>query len=282
MRRTVYCRHITTSWNTCVVCPSRYVSPIPNTKKSVPKLTENGSRSIPMCCRSRMSFTQRFVQNASSVVENVRLRPCAHVAYSTSRYVAWTLIPLIHWVSTWKPRAFWLLCALEESPLTNEAEGVESSANFALTVKEGRRPRLLLHKNGEAISLQAWGLALLEKIIPVAALLDKQRGGDDCAKSMQVQKDKLLNSELTPSAQVLKAIQAENGSFTQFALKQSSLLAAQFRARPLDAQDQAYFEQLAQVSIAEQAEMEASQSGTFEEFITDYRSRTSSQICCDN
>lgn len=178
--------------------------------------------------------------------------------------------------------AFLLFCALEESPLTNEAEGVESSANFALTVKEGRRPRLLLHKNGEAISLQAWGLALLEKIIPVAALLDKQRGGDDCAKSMQVQKDKLLNSELTPSAQVLKAIQAENGSFTQFALKQSSLLAAQFRARPLDAQDQAYFEQLAQVSIAEQAEMEASQSGTFEEFITDYRSRTSSQICCDN
>src|SRR5450830_1275363 len=221
-----------------------------------------------MCCRSRMSFTQRFVQNASSVVENVRLRPCAHVAYSTSRYVAWTLIPLIHWVSTWKPRAFWMLSCC--------------SANFALTVKEGRRPRLLLHKNGEAISLQAWGLALLEKIIPVAALLDKQRGGDDCAKSMQVQKDKLLNSELTPSAQVLKAIQAENGSFTQFALKQSSLLAAQFRARPLDAQDQAYFEQLAQVSIAEQAEMEASQSGTFEEFITDYRSRTSSQICCDN
>ena len=99
---------------------------------------------------------------------------------------------------------------------------------------------------------------------------------------MQVQKEKLLHSELTPSAQVLRAIQAENGSFTQFALKQSSVLAEQFRARPLNADEQAYFENLAQVSIAEQAAMESSQSGSFDEFITDYRSRTSSQICCEN
>ena len=99
---------------------------------------------------------------------------------------------------------------------------------------------------------------------------------------MQVQKEKLLDSELTPSAQVLKAIHAENGSFTQFALKQSAALASQFRARPLNADDQAYFEHLTQVSIAEQEAMEASQTGTFDEFIADYRSRTSSQICCEN
>ena len=178
--------------------------------------------------------------------------------------------------------AFLLFCALEDSPLTNEAEGAENTANFALAVKEGRRPGLTLHNQGEAITLQSWGLALLDKIAPVAALLDKQRGNNEYTHSMQVQKDKLLDSELTPSARVLREIRRENGSFAQFALKQSSQLAAQFRARPLDVEDQAYFEQLASQSLAEQTEMETSQSGTFEEFITDYRSRTSSQICCDN
>ena len=178
--------------------------------------------------------------------------------------------------------AFLLFCALDESPLTNNEEGLENTNNFALAVKEGRRPGLMLTKAGKAIALQAWGLELLEKIAPLAALLDKQRGDAQYARSMQVQKEKLLDSELTPSAQVLKAIHAENGSFTQFALKQSAALASQFRARPLNADDQAYFEHLTQVSIAEQEAMEASQSGTFDEFIADYRSRTSSQICCEN
>jgi len=178
--------------------------------------------------------------------------------------------------------AFLLFCAMDVSPLTNDVEGLENTTNFALAVKEGRRPGLMLQHAGTEVSLQAWGLELLEKIAPVAALLDLQRGGADFAASMQVQKEKLLHSELTPSAQVLRAIQAENGSFTQFALKQSSVLAEQFRARPLNADEQAYFENLAQVSIAEQAAMESSQSGSFDEFITDYRSRTSSQICCEN
>ena len=113
-------------------------------------------------------------------------------------------------------------------------------------------------------------------------MLDKERGDTAHAQSLQVQREKLLNSDLTPSAQVLRAIHAESGSFAQFALKQSTLLAEQFRARPPSTEEVAYFEELAKTSIAEQEAMEASQSGTFEEFITDYRSRTSSQICCEN
>jgi len=178
--------------------------------------------------------------------------------------------------------AFLLFCALNESPLTNVAEGQENSENFALTVKEGRRPGLMLKRGDNEVSLQAWGLELLEKITPVAALLDKERGDTAHAQSLQVQREKLLNSDLTPSAQVLRAIHAESGSFAQFALKQSTLLAEQFRARPPSTEEVAYFEELAKTSIAEQEAMEASQSGTFEEFITDYRSRTSSQICCEN
>jgi glutamate--cysteine ligase len=92
----------------------------------------------------------------------------------------------------------------------------------------------------------------------------------------------LQNPDLTPSAQVLAAIRAENNSFYQFALKQSKVLAEQFRARPPSAEERRYFEELAKASVAEQEEMERSQTGSFDEFITDYRSRTSSQLCCES
>ena len=178
--------------------------------------------------------------------------------------------------------AFLLFCALDESPLTNQAEGAENSENFALTVKQGRRPGLLLSRRGEAVSLQDWGLQLLEKIAPVAALLDKQAGSDVHQQSLQVQREKLQHPDLTPSAQVMRAIRAAGDSFTGFALSQSQSLAAQFRARPPSAADQQRFEQMAASSIAEQAAMEQQQQGSFDDFISDYRSRTSSQICCDN
>lgn len=178
--------------------------------------------------------------------------------------------------------AFLLFCALDDSPLTSQAEGEENTRNFALTVKEGRRPGLMLRHGGQEISLQNWGLELLEKIAPVAALLDAQRGDHVHADSLKVQRDKLQHPDLTPSAQVLAAIRAENNSFYQFALKQSTLLAEQFRARPSTEEERRYFENLAAASVAEQEEMERTQTGSFDEFITDYRSRTSSQLCCES
>lgn len=178
--------------------------------------------------------------------------------------------------------AFLLFCALEESPLTNQVEGDENVENFALTVKQGRRPGLMLARHGEAISLQDWGKELLERIAPVAALLDAQRGDGSHAQAMQVQIEKLHHPELTPSAKVLDAIRAANNSFTQFALQQSTLLAEEFRARPPAPEQLALYTSMAEKSLAEQAEMESTQSGSFDEFITHYGSRTSSEICCES
>ena len=122
---------------------------------------------------------------------------------------------------------------------------------------------------------------MIERIAPVAALLDAQDGGSAFADSLAVQKDKLLHPEHTPSARVLRKIQAHGGSFIAFATAQSAVLAKAFRARPLDAEQQSAFEKSAETSRIEQAEMERKQTGSFDEFIEDYRSRTSQQICCD-
>ena len=177
--------------------------------------------------------------------------------------------------------AFLLFCALDESPLTNPIEGQENLDNFALTVKYGRQPGLMLRTQDKEISLQAWGEMLLEKILPIASLLDQQSHTTEHQESLSAQLEKLRNPELTPSARVLEAIKQHDHSFAKFALAQSQHFAEHFKRNPPSAEVQTYFEQLAQTSIAEQTAMEDNQTGSFDEFIEDYRSRTSSQICCE-
>jgi len=177
--------------------------------------------------------------------------------------------------------AFLLFCALDESPLTNPVEGNENTENFALTVKQGRLPGLKLRQNGHEISLQQWGNDLLDKISAMASILDEQHGSAEHTQSLQVQRNKLANPDRTPSAHVLQEIRRHGGSFASFALHQSRELAEQFRARPPSNEVMLEFKTMAQTSLEQQAMLETTQTGSFDEFIRDYRSRNSSQLCCD-
>lgn len=175
--------------------------------------------------------------------------------------------------------AFLLYCALSDSPLTNDTECKENSENFSRTVKEGRRPGLMLQRGGQEISLQAWGTELLDAIEATASLLDQQRGDDEHALAMGAQRIKLQSPERTPSAQVLAEIRFNGGSFEQFALEQSKQHAAEFCANPPSEQEMILFKNFAKSSLEEQAKMENEQVGDFDQFITDYRSRTPRQLC---
>lgn len=177
--------------------------------------------------------------------------------------------------------AFLLFCALEESPETNEQEGQENLSNFAKTVKYGRQAGLQLQRQGQASELKQWGLELLEQIQVYAELLDRQGAHQEHQASLQHQIEKLRDPELTPSARVLKAIAAAGNSYPRFALEQSLRVAQELRQRAPEARTMSEFEGLASKSLEEQRQMEQEQTGSFDEFIEDYRSRTSSQLCCD-
>jgi len=180
--------------------------------------------------------------------------------------------------------AFLLFCALNESPLTDAVVDRENRDNFARTVKEGRRPGLMLHRGGAEISLQAWGVELLEQIHAAADLLDAQRkdAGDSSqphAQALAVQVEKLRDAEKTPSARVLQQLESCERSFERFGLQQSERHAHHFRTRPLDARENAYFATLAQESIAQQKRMEQAQCGDFDTFVAAYNERTPRQLC---
>jgi glutamate--cysteine ligase len=170
--------------------------------------------------------------------------------------------------------AFLLFCAFEESPLISAHEGQVHARNFARTVKEGRDPALTLTRDGVEVPLRDWALELVERIRPLAQLLDDgHNDGNVHESSLNLQKAKLINPALTPSARVLEEIRSL-GSATAFGLRQSALHAASFRDSPLMPAEEALFDEMADKSLAEQAAIEAQDTVGFDDFVAAYNSST--------
>jgi glutamate--cysteine ligase len=174
--------------------------------------------------------------------------------------------------------AFLMFCALEESAPISAMEGQVHAANFARTVKEGRRPGLTLTRDGAEVSLQDWAHELIERIRPVAQLLDQQHDENVHQASLDVQKAKVEDPSRTPSARVLDEVRAL-GSAIKFGLRQSELHAAYFRDSPLMPAEESMFEELAAASLAEQDVIEQTITGSFDDFVAKYNSST---LCGNN
>ncbi|MEE4462471.1 glutamate--cysteine ligase, partial [Azotobacter chroococcum] len=167
--------------------------------------------------------------------------------------------------------AFLLFCALEDSPCLAPDECAGCTANFLKVVKEGRRPGLHLQRQGKPVLFADWAGELLERLQPCAELLDRAYGGDGHASALHAQQAKLANPELTPSARVLATLRERGESFRAFALRQSLAHAESFRARPLGEEERQAFEAEARASLAEQAELERRDSGSFDDFVAAYQ-----------
>ncbi|OWL88077.1 glutamate--cysteine ligase [Halopseudomonas aestusnigri] len=169
--------------------------------------------------------------------------------------------------------SFLLYCAISDSPQLSDSECEHAANNFSLAVKRGREPGLMLNDNGRERSLTEWGEALLDEIAGCAALFDQAQGGSVFAEALAIQRAKLRDSSLTPSARVLAAIAEQGDSFFRFALAQSQEHDAYFRNRPLDAEAQARLAAEAAASLADQAAIEAADDVDFDTFVDRYLSQ---------
>ncbi|UQY36300.1 glutamate--cysteine ligase [Pseudomonas fulva] len=166
--------------------------------------------------------------------------------------------------------AFLLYCALQDSPQLSNGECGACSDNFLKVVKDGRRPGLHLQRHGAPVVLQTWAHELLDGIEAITRLLDRSKGTDAHGAALQAQRAKIDDASLTPSAQVLTELQ-KGESFAAFSLRQSKRHAEHFRSQPLNAEQQAQFEQAARQSLQEQAELEAHEEGDFDSFAAAYQ-----------
>ncbi|WP_407313390.1 glutamate--cysteine ligase [Pseudomonas sp. nanlin1] len=167
--------------------------------------------------------------------------------------------------------AFLLLCALDESPQLGGSECASCTQNFLSVVKEGRRPDLHLMRDGQSVELKQWAAELLDRIAPLAQLLDQGLGGEQHAQALAAQRAKVQDASLTPSAQVLAQMREHQEGFADFSMRMSREHAAYFREQALPPQELAEFEEKARASLVEQTELEQNEVGDFDVFVGAYQ-----------
>lgn len=117
--------------------------------------------------------------------------------------------------------AFLVYCLVADCPVISDEECEQIEWNFDAVVNRGREPGLKLKTNEGDVLLSEQGLSLLDDIEKVAPMLAKyQKDSDESKvfylKAIEEQRNKLLEPELTPSAQVLSVMRSESLSWLEF------------------------------------------------------------------
>ncbi|CAB3655252.1 MULTISPECIES: glutamate--cysteine ligase [Achromobacter] len=167
--------------------------------------------------------------------------------------------------------AFLLFCTASDSPFFPANGYCQRSAdNFSTVVKQGRKPGLMLDREGQPVALTQWGHELLDQIAPYAALFDSAMGGTAYADALAAQRVKLDQPDATPSARLLQSLMQSGLSFHDYSLAQSRKHADTLRAEALPADLAAAYEQAAQQSTQEQQRIEQSDTVDFATYVARY------------
>lgn len=166
--------------------------------------------------------------------------------------------------------AFLVYCLLADSPPLDEQECAEVQANHTQTAKRGRDPDLLLSRRGEEISLAEWAGDIMQGVAMAAEQLDHDTGSD-YREACAAQAALLAEPDATPSARVLKALADEGVGFFRYAMGRAEANRDYFAAlAPLAEERRQQFEKAAADSHRRQAEIEAADSQSFEDYLAGY------------
>lgn len=175
---------------------------------------------------------------------------------------------------------FLLWCALQDSAVCNEEEASTALQNQKRVVNEGRNPDLTLTDlEGKQTPLRSWASALLKDMQVYAELLDGfQNAGDGHQHSLAEQMAKIENSELTPSARVLRELREHNNSYAAWTLA----LATQHQTALLDETlpDKIVerFKKISALSLQKQKQLEEKSQPDFDLYLEDYYRQY--KTCC--
>ena len=165
---------------------------------------------------------------------------------------------------------FLLLCLLKDSPLDSRAESEDMVANQLAVVERGREPGLKLIRQGKSVALGAWAGELLSQCADVADEIDAVQHGGEHIASVKLQRRKVDEPELTPSARILTALQQQRIPFFRFAMNQSAAHRGFFEEHPLNPPRYAEFIAMSDQSIADQALMEDADRMAFDEYLESF------------
>jgi glutamate--cysteine ligase len=166
---------------------------------------------------------------------------------------------------------FLLLCLLADSPEDSTQSRQSLSRNQTRVVERGREPGLMLERGNGQVSLAEWADQLLAACKPIAQALDDAADPATGAYqgSLAEQQLKVARPQQTPSAKVIAAL-TTHGSFFQFTMHQARELSRYLDNTAIDEAAMLELEQESAASLQRQAQIEAADTLTFDEFLEGY------------
>ncbi len=169
--------------------------------------------------------------------------------------------------------AFLLNCLLQESPKHKENEEHINNINQLDVAHNGRKPELKLNRYGQQVRLKDWATEIIKSIEPLCEILDEGKTDNPYSKAVKQQLSVVQDAELTPSAKILKGMRENKQPFGSFGLKTSKCYKQYFAQNKLDETRTQQFDEMTEISFKKLKEIEANDSISFDEFLSNYFSQ---------
>ncbi len=163
--------------------------------------------------------------------------------------------------------AFLLYCLWADSPQCDESVQAMQAANLTSIVNRGREPGLTLQQPEGERPMRELANELLDGIAPISELLDKAHGNTNYSASLSAQRDKVADSELTPSARTLREMREKDLPFFRLGMTYAQQWAEYFRSVELPAERADALAAESRESLARQREVEAHDDVTFPQYL---------------
>lgn len=173
---------------------------------------------------------------------------------------------------------FLLYCLLSDSPPSDNEEHEAIQNNQKRMVYRGREPALtLLSKNatGDIVErpMREWADNLMTDMQSISHVLEAATGQAKHNHSLKIERAKLQNDRLTPSAMILDNMASENKTFYRFAADLATEHQAYFAQYPLSDAQRQYYSTLAEASHTQQRTIENDDRVSFDRYLEDYYSQ---------
>lgn len=173
---------------------------------------------------------------------------------------------------------FLLFCLMSKSS-NDSIEGDRSNnENQHLIAERGRDPTLKLKRDKNYLSVKDWGQDILEACQPFAFKLDEANNTTDHTQSLSNALERIRNPDETPSAKVLRDVEAHNGSYFDLIMDLSSKYSDKLKTDTLSDARLNEYRSDAKSSIMRQRDIEQGEQLEFEEFRKNYVSQEASRV----
>jgi glutamate--cysteine ligase len=167
--------------------------------------------------------------------------------------------------------AFCLQLLFKASPPIDSSEEEAIDRNHLRVARYGRQRGLTLERDRRQVPMRSWAAELLESMQGICELLDATHPLRPYSVTLKEQQAKFEDVEQTPSARLLRDLRESDESFTALVLR----LSRAHKQHMLDAfaRNEArwgQFEAEVQESLEAQRAIEASQRGSFEDYLAAY------------